>query len=68
MTVHETVYRSSNCDDWLLERDPTGTVIAVVHQANASSGGTRTRTPVGEFLERGGSGPEVVAVRAAVEG
>ena len=67
MTVNETIYRSPNGDDWLLERDTSGTVIAVVHQANASSGGARTRTPVGEFPERGGGGPEVLAVRAAVE-
>lgn len=67
MTAHETVYRSPNGDDWLLERDTAGTVVAVVHQANPSSGGACTRTSVKEFLERGGGGPEVVAVREAVE-
>nr|BAT30606.1 hypothetical protein [Aureimonas sp. AU4] len=59
-----TVYRSPNGDDWLVERNEAGTVVAVVHQANPASGGTRT--PVGEFLERAGSGPEVTAVRAAI--
>lgn len=62
----ETVYRSSNGDDWLVERDLEGQAAAVIHQANPSSGGTRTRLPVDEFLERSGDGPEVVAVRAAV--
>lgn len=66
MTRLETVYRSSNGDDWLIERDPEGQAVAVIHQANPSSGGTRTRLPVDEFLERSGNGPEVVAVRDAM--
>lgn len=68
MTVAQAVYRSPNGDDWLVERDASGAVVAVVHQANPSSGGTRTRMIVDEFLERGGGGPEVAAVRAAVNG
>ncbi|MBB3952931.1 hypothetical protein [Aureimonas jatrophae] len=60
----QIVYRSPNGDDWMVERGSSNDVIAVVHQANAASGGTRTRTPVAEFLERGGGSPEAVAVRA----
>lgn len=66
MTPFQIIYRSSNGDDWLIERNEAGTVVAVVHQANPASGGTRTRTPVSAFLERGGGGPEVAAVRAAL--
>lgn len=62
----QTVYRSPNGDDWLVERNEAGTAVAVVHQANPASGGTRTRMPVDEFLERAGGGPEVAAVRAAI--
>lgn len=67
MTDLQTVHRSSNGDDWLVERSSAGDVIAVVHQANAASGGTRTRLAIDEFLERGGSGPEVAAVLRAIE-
>ncbi len=61
MPRHETVYVPQNGDDWLIERDLEGQAAAVIHQANPSSGGTRTRLPVDEFLERSGDGPEVVA-------
>jgi len=67
MSALQTVYRSPNGDDWLVERSPVGHVIAVVHQANAASGGTRTRTPISEFLERNGNGPEVAAVLRSIE-
>ena len=38
MTVHETIYRSSNGDDWLLERDTSGTVIAVGPGSRSKNG------------------------------
>lgn len=66
MSDPNTVYRSPNGDDWLVERGADGAVVAVVHQANQASGGTRTRMQVDEFLERAGGGPEVVAVLAAL--
>lgn len=66
MSDLQTVYRSPNGDDWLVERGADGGVTAVVHQANQASGGTRTRMPVDEFLKRSGNGPEVVAVLAAM--
>lgn len=58
----ESVYRSSNGDDWLFEPDGSGGG-TVIHRANPSSGGAVTRMPVEEFLARGGGGPEVQAVR-----
>ena len=66
MTSAVTMYRSPNGDDWLLETDAVSGQ-SVVHRANASSGGRETRMSVEEFLQRGGGGPEVVAVRKAVE-
>ena len=66
MTTSVTVYRSSNGDDWLLETDAAGGQ-SVLHRANASSGGRETRMPIEEFLERGGGGPEISAVRKAVQ-
>lgn len=62
-----TVYRSPNGDDWMVERSLSGAIAAVIHRANPSSGGTQTRMTVEEFLERGGSGPEIAAVRSAIE-
>ncbi|ALN75716.1 hypothetical protein [Aureimonas sp. AU20] len=63
-----TVYRSSNGDDWMVERSQSGAITAVLHRANLSSGGTQTRMTVEEFFERGSSGPEMAAVRSAIEG
>ncbi len=51
------LYRSANGDRWLLVRDDAGRVF-IRHEANAPSGGTVTDTEVGEFLSRGGLGPE----------
>lgn len=64
MAQTEVVYRSSNGDDWLVERNASGEVVMVIHRANPSSGGTETRRLVEDFLGRGGGGPEVAAVRA----
>lgn len=63
----ETAYRSSNGDDWLVERDVSGDLVTVSHRANPASGGTETRKPVEDFLARGGGGPEVAAVRTLIE-
>lgn len=67
MAATETAYRSSNGDDWLVERNASGEVVAVIHRGNPSSGGTETRSSVEDFLSRGGGGPEVAAVRTLVE-
>lgn len=64
--IVEPVYRSSNGDDWSLEQGADG-AMTVVHRAAPSSGGQETRTSVDEFLERGGGGPEVQAVRDAAK-
>ncbi|MCW4113493.1 hypothetical protein NPA31_000780 [Aurantimonas sp. MSK8Z-1] len=50
------LYRSSNGDDWLLARED-GRVF-VLHRPNAGSGGRESRIEIGEFLSRGGGGPE----------
>ncbi|WP_102958392.1 hypothetical protein [Mangrovicella endophytica] len=62
-----SIYRSSNGDDWILETGLDGSRV-VLHRANPSSGGKETRMAVEEFLQRGGGGPEVAAVRQAVGG
>lgn len=68
MAPIETAYRSPNGDDWLVERAPTGEVVAVIHRANPASGGTETKSSIEDFLARGGGGsPEVMAVRKLVE-
>lgn len=58
------VHSSSNGDDWVVEKHESG-ACNVLHRANAASGGFETRMPLDEFLERGGAGPEVEAVRKA---
>src|SRR6266542_2801395 len=50
------LYASPNGDTWYLVRDMIG--IAVVHVPNAASGGRAKRMELGEFLIRGGNGPE----------
>lgn len=64
--TNDPVYRSSNGDDWSFEPDGSGGG-TVVHRANPSSGGRETRMPLQEFLDRGGGGPEVQAIRDASE-
>ncbi|KAB0682066.1 hypothetical protein [Aureimonas leprariae] len=64
--ITETVYRSSNGDDWQLEREASGAA-TVVHRANPGSGGKITRMPVDEFLDRHSDGsPESQDVREAL--
>lgn len=50
------LYRSANGDRWLLARD-NGRVF-VRHEANFASGGNVTDSEIGDFLCRGGLGPE----------
>jgi hypothetical protein len=50
------LYFSSNGDRWYLCRDADRAV--VVHVPNVSSGGQVERLEIGEFLARGGGGPE----------
>jgi hypothetical protein len=51
-------YRSSNGDRWQLLRE---------HEPNRSSGGKVTEHGVQEFLDRTGSSPENLALRALLE-
>ena len=51
------IYHSENGDRWLLCRDDGGQVF-VLHEANLSSGGKRTKIELGDFLGRGKAGPE----------
>jgi hypothetical protein len=52
------LYASSNVDRWFLVRDPGSGRVFVRHEPNAASGGRRAELEIGEFLVRGGQGPE----------
>src|SRR2546427_9428243 len=63
----EDFYRSSNGDRWQLIRDPASGRSFVRHEPNLSSGGRTTDTDVDEFLNRTGSSPENLALRALLD-
>jgi hypothetical protein len=52
------LYRSPNGDRWSLIREADSHDVMVRHQPNAASGGEAIDMDVGEFLLRGGEGPE----------
>ena len=52
------LYRSPNGDRWDLVREPASGRLLVRHRPNAPSGGRASEVEVGEFLARGGRGPE----------
>ena len=52
------LYRSPNGDRWSLARDPASGRMSVRHEPNVSSGGRASDIEVGDFLVRGGHGPE----------
>ena len=60
-------YRSSNRDRWQLIRDISSGRSFVRHEPNLSSGGRTTDTDVEEFLNRTGSSPENLALRALLD-
>ena len=60
-------YRSSNGDRWQLIRDIDSGRSIVRHEPNLSSGGRTTDTDVEEFLNRTGSSPENLALRALLD-
>jgi hypothetical protein len=60
-------YRSSNGDRWQLIRDIASGRSFVRHEPNLSSGGRTTDTDVEEFLNRTGSSPENLALRALLD-
>ena len=60
-------YRSSNGDRWQLIRDIASGRSLVRHEPNLSSGGRTTGPDVEEFLNRTGSSPENLALRALLD-
>jgi hypothetical protein len=60
-------YRSSNGDRWQLIRDTATGRSFVRHEPNLLSGGRTTDTDVEEFLNRIGSSPENLALRALLD-
>jgi hypothetical protein len=59
MFQRRELYRSAaNGDRWSLIRDSQSGRVFVEHEPNASSGGQTSRAEVGDFLARGGNGPE----------
>lgn len=52
------LYASANGDRWFLARDPGSGRVFVRHEPNAASGGRRAEFEIGDFLARGGQGPE----------
>ena len=60
-------YRSSNGDRWQLVHDPASGRSFVRHEPNLSSGGQITETDVEEFLNRTGTSPENLALRALLQ-
>ncbi len=52
------LYRSPNGDRWSLIRDAASGRVFVRHEPNAASGGRTSDIGVGDFLVRGGHGPE----------
>jgi hypothetical protein len=59
--VTEEFYRSSNGDRWVLVAD------VVRHEPALASGGRITETPADEFLDRTGTSPENLALRALLK-
>jgi hypothetical protein len=60
-------YRSSNGDRWQLVRDVETGRRVVRHEPNLASGGRVTETSVEVFLDRTGTSPENLALRALLE-
>ena len=60
MTLQKRVlYRSApNGDRWSLVREPASERVFIEHEPNVSSGGQTTHIEIGNFLGRGGHGPE----------
>jgi hypothetical protein len=60
MTLQRRVlYRSApNGDRWSLVREPASERVFIEHEPNVSSGGQQTHIEIGDFLVRGGQGPE----------
>jgi hypothetical protein len=51
-------YSSANGDRWFLAHDGITGRVFIKHVANVPSGGQATDIDIGDFLRRGGQGPE----------
>src|SRR3712207_104852 len=67
MPAERLIYSSPNGDRWFLARDPSSGHVFIRHDPNAPSGGRSSNIEVGEFLARGGQGPEHQALLGLVE-
>ena len=52
------LYSSANGDRWFIAHESITGRVFIKHEANVLSGGQVTDIDVGEFLRRGGQGPE----------
>ena len=52
------LYSSTNGDRWFLAHEGVTGRVFIKHEANVPSGGQATDIDIGEFLRRGGQGPE----------
>jgi hypothetical protein len=52
------LYSSTNGDRWFLAHEAVTGRVFIKHEANVPSGGQETDIDIGEFLRRGGQGPE----------
>ncbi len=52
------LHRIADGDRWSLARDPASGRVFVRHEPSAASGGRASDIGVGDFLVRGGHGPE----------
>ena len=68
MTIQShTIYSSANGDRWLLLWDSESKQGVVRHEPALASGGRITETPMEQFLDRTGTSPENLALRALLE-
>lgn len=58
MIIKRDLYSSPNGDDWYLARDTQQERVFVIHQPNRASGARANEIEIGDFLRRGGQGPE----------
>ncbi|KAA5612283.1 hypothetical protein F1189_10295 [Rhodovastum atsumiense] len=58
MVCTRELYESSSGDRWLLVSAPDTGRVFVRHEPNAASGGRSIEVGIGDFLARGGQGPE----------
>jgi hypothetical protein len=65
--ITKDFYKSSNGDRWQLIQDDASGHSFVRHQPNLSSGGRTTDTEIDVFLDRTGSSPENLALRALLD-